>query len=453
MIESERTQSPVVVVDGGDLLGKAQTVPVSLLGQAQQKGALMLGAMSLVGLDVWVPGEADWALGRDFVLGLVDLHDVPLVAGNLKCGDRQFPGHRLVERGGIRLGFIGVVEHAPVGCAVSDPAEAAIAAAKALGTVDVLVGIFHGEAQLDGRVLEAVPAFDFFFNGHTGQSQGNPRQVKGGWFLGAGRRGKHMGRLALAWAQDAQPGEDGVWVSEGEQASLEARMVRYTTRVKTAQQDLKIATDRKSAAKLERRITHHQAQADKIRAELKSMRQQDGSSRAFRHSLEDLGASLENHVPTEAMVQDSLKRWEAAVSEQATTLPAALGDAQHSQLPFVGSAACGSCHPAQMAQWKGTGHAHAWATLVDRKRSMDSQCFACHVTGAHHPQGPQTAIAATGLTDVGCEACHGPGAAHIAQPSGTMKAGAAQERCRDCHDNDQDEGRFDPVSYLPRVQH
>lgn len=452
MIESERANSPVVVVDGGDLLGKAQTVSASNLGQAREKGALMLGAMSLSGLDAWVPGEADWALGHEFVLGLVEEHDVPILAGNLNCGDRQFPGHRLVERDGRRLGFIGVVDHAPLGCEVSDPADAAIAAAQALGSVDVLVGIFHGDAQLDGRVLEAVPTIDFFFNGHTGQSQAKPRQVKGAWFLGTGRRGKHMGRLALAWADQA--GEAGAWVSEGEQASLEARMARYTTRVKTAQKNLKTATGEKSVAKLERRIAHHQAQADKIRAELKGMREQEGSSRTFRHSLEDLGASLKNHTATEALVQNSLKRMEAAASDRVASPQAGSGDSLHSSsLPFVGSAACASCHPAQMAQWKGTGHAHAWETLVSRNRSMDAQCFSCHVTGAHHPQGPQTAIAATGLTDVGCEACHGPGATHIAQPVGTMKAGTAQDRCLDCHDNDQDEGRFDRVSYLPRVQH
>jgi 2',3'-cyclic-nucleotide 2'-phosphodiesterase (5'-nucleotidase family) len=444
LIETQRTVGATVVVDGGDLLGKSSTVSPALLEQGQEKGALMLSAMTLVGLDAWVPGEADWALGRDFVLGLVEQHDVPVLAGNLRCGEKTFPGHRVVERGGLRLGFIGVVEDAPPGCTVDEPVKAAVAAAQALGPVDLLVGIVHGNAQLDGRVLEAVPEMDFFFNGHTGQSQANPRQVKGSWFLGAGRRGKQIGRLELSWDD-----QEGPWASKGEQAALEARMARYTTRVKTAQKDLKRAENEKMATRLEGRIAHHQAQADKIREEIAVMAQAGSASRHFHHSLEDLGRSVENHGATEAMLQETLSRMESAAS----SLQAGVANGSRSLLPFVGSALCASCHPDQNTQWKTTRHAHAWQTLVDRKRSLDSECFSCHVTGAHHPEGPQLAIETTGLTDVGCEACHGPGAAHVEKPVGTMRAKAAEERCLDCHDGVQDEGRFDAATYLPRVRH
>lgn len=401
----------------------------------------MMGAMSLVGLDAWVPGESDWALGREFVLDLVQKHEIPLLAGNLKCGEDWFPGHRVVERDGRRLGFIGVVESGPDGCELGDPVKAATAAAAAIGDVDVLVGIFHGDAELDGRVLDVVPEIDFFFNGHTGRSQANPRQVKSSWFMGTGQRGKYIGRLGLEWT-----GQEGPWVSVGEQATIEARMERYRTRVETTQAALKKAKEEKEIAKLERRISHHQAQVDKLAEEIENMQQSALSGHRFRHSLVDLSRSLDNHPETEAMVLATKTRIESmALDEQK-------GKAVSSTLPFVGSAVCAGCHPSQTAQWKTTAHAHAWETLVADKRSMDADCFSCHVTGAHHPEGPKLPTEVAGLTDVGCEACHGPGQAHIGQPVGTMTSDAA-ESCVDCHDGVQDEGRFDAAVYLPKVQH
>lgn len=444
LIEEGRENHPVAVVDGGDLFGKTAIVSSALLQQSQEKARLLMGAMSMVGLDAWVPGEADWALGREFVLNLVKTHDVPLLAGNLKCGEEWFPGHRVIERDGRRLGFIGVVEEGPAGCEVSDPVQAAAAAAAAMGQVDLLVGIFHGDAELDGRVLDVVPQIDFFFNGHTGRSQANPRQVKSSWFLGAGQRGKYIGRLGLEWT-----GQEGAWVSAGEQSTIETRMERYKTRVETTQKALKEAKDEKEIAKLQRRILHHQTQVDKLGKEIGNMQRSALSGRRFRHSLVDLGSSLENHAATEAMVLETKTRIEAMGSNE-------LGleaSGWSSTLPFVGSAVCESCHPAQTAQWKTTAHAHAWETLVADKRSMDADCFSCHVTGAHHPEGPKLPTEVSGLTDVGCEACHGPGQAHIGRPVGTMKALDAAVRCVDCHDGVQDEGRFDAAVYLPKVQH
>src|SRR5262249_39758408 len=36
---------------------------------------------------------------------------------------------------------------------------------------------------------------------------------------------------------------------------------------------------------------------------------------------------------------------------------------------FVGDQMCARCHAAEAAQWKGTAHARAWATLVERNKT------------------------------------------------------------------------------------
>ncbi|HIF04347.1 MAG TPA: hypothetical protein EYQ80_02750, partial [Candidatus Poseidoniales archaeon] len=116
---------------------------------------------------------------------------------------------------------------------------------------------------------------------------------------------------------------------------------------------------------------------------------------------------------------------------------------------FVGDRMCMSCHSEQHAQWKSTPHAYAWSTLVKAQRSQDLDCYACHVTGAHHPEGPQTPRAATGLENVGCESCHGPGRDHIARPSANNITGAPEPSvCTQCHDGVKDEGRFELDAYL-----
>ena len=122
--------------------------------------------------------------------------------------------------------------------------------------------------------------------------------------------------------------------------------------------------------------------------------------------------------------------------------------------PYVGSATCQGCHPAEFAQWKATPHARAWDTLA--ARSMDPACFSCHSTGSFHPQGPQSAAEVGVLKNVGCESCHGPGRDHAGSTATDHRPGLAvvdQVTCVQCHDGVQDEGRFDYASYLPRVVH
>jgi hypothetical protein len=79
--------------------------------------------------------------------------------------------------------------------------------------------------------------------------------------------------------------------------------------------------------------------------------------------------------------------------------PAAAGRAD-----WTGSAACGSCHPTQLAAWRATRHATTAARLPAKPAG---RCLACHATG-EAPAGPAIAI------EVGCEACHGAGAAYAA---------------------------------------
>ena len=112
------------------------------------------------------------------------------------------------------------------------------------------------------------------------------------------------------------------------------------------------------------------------------------------------------------------------------------------------------CHVSQSQQWQTTPHASAWASLMGEGKADDESCFSCHVTGGHHPAGPQSVAEVGPLKDVGCESCHGPGRAHVASPSSeTITSDPPQAVCVQCHDGEQDQGDFDWATYRPQVVH
>src|SRR5688572_10131214 len=80
----------------------------------------------------------------------------------------------------------------------------------------------------------------------------------------------------------------------------------------------------------------------------------------------------------------------------------AAGVAVAARRDWTGSAACGTCHPQQLAAWQATRHAMTRDRFVAKP---EGRCLACHGTG-EAPAGPAVAV------EVGCEACHGSGAAY-----------------------------------------
>ena len=444
ILTQAESEGPVLTLDGGDLFWKGGDLQPENLRTQQIKADLLAEDMMALGLDAWVPGEADWKVGVDFVLDLVERREVPVLAGNLVCGDRHFPGHRRIERAGRSIGVVGVVDTVVEGCTTSDPLVAAREAVASLGEVDVLIGVFQGSAELDGRILREVEGFDFFFNGHTAQRSANPREVNGAWFLGAGSRGKLLGHLQLSWRDNGI----GPWTTSSQTEALERRLERFEERAASSRLQLDALEPTQDRSTLERRVAHYEAQAKKLSQELNEQKAQGQSSRTFRHSLVELNRSVPDSPETQARVASALQQIEVAAGTDGEAVEPLTGG------PFLGSEACAGCHPSQTAQWKTTSHSRAMQTLLDLNRSMDPDCYACHATGAHHPEGP-TLPGHVGerLANVGCESCHGPGAGHAQNPIGTMEAAESLQSCVTCHDGKQDGGRFDFETYLPKVIH
>ncbi len=105
---------------------------------------------------------------------------------------------------------------------------------------------------------------------------------------------------------------------------------------------------------------------------------------------------------------------------------------------------CGNCHIGQQAEWEGTAHADAWATLQESGHAV-AACEGCHTVNQRgnittEPGGYET-TGDTRYHDVQCESCHGPGLNHVMnpdidanQPLAPLAVGTdLTQGCGECH--------------------
>ncbi|MEE2749885.1 MAG: multiheme c-type cytochrome [Myxococcota bacterium] len=388
MLDDLKADGAVLVVDGGDLFWRSRSLPAARKDQQLEKARLQVAAYSSSGIDVFVPGEGDFSLGAETVFELVKEGDMPVLAAGMVCGETRWPGHRVFERGGMKVGVVGVTGKGPKGCRVSDPVKSVEAAVLEQGAVDVRLVVAHVNAKQLAE-LGGLETVDFVLDGHARKTWMNPKRIgeTGAFELGSGSRGKRLGVLSLklehngvGWAPTGTPGD------------------------------------------------HHR----------------------FTHRLVDLDVSVGEHLETHKLVEAAKTR----IGEAVVAPPAWVVRTTVEEGPFVGSSACLPCHPTQYAQWRTTRHSTALDTLRGVNRAADLDCYACHVTGADHPQGPAHPAEVGVLEHVGCEACHGPGKAHVAEPSAAnIHKSVEVSTCQLCHDGEMDGGRFDWATYGPKVSH
>lgn len=432
-----------MVVDAGNLLYRSRRLPDADRAQRLVKAELIAEVYAINGVDGMVFGEADLAFGEDY-WRLVEQHKLPLVATNLSCESRDLPTHRLVERGGLKVGLLGLAPAAPEGCSLTEAAPAVEAALAELGEVDVVVLLSSERTDAERALTAKVADIDFVVHGGETLKNAQAAALEGGaWQLAAGDRGKMLGVTTLGVVPGAT-----AWFDEGAGDALLRRVETYEERIRKAKQDLSAAEDERARARVERRIEVYERElAGAKEAHAAASAAAQGPRNLFDTRLVELDQNIADHPETAALVvQGKLAVEEAASQPQE--------GAAFASKAFVGSNFCQGCHPTQFTQWKGTPHADAYRALTKDRRNLDQDCWSCHVTGAFHPEGPQSPREVSGLKEVGCESCHGPGAAHVKDPQGSkMSAEVAPATCTQCHDGVRDEGQFDLAEYLPKVVH
>ncbi|MBM4390320.1 MAG: hypothetical protein FJ090_04290 [Deltaproteobacteria bacterium] len=396
-----------------------------------------------------LPARGEFALGRAFVEAVAAEHELPYVVSNLECGT-PLPWPAVIERaeGGVNFAIYGVVsgELSVPACRAFDPARA-LASAPSGDTVVVVLSD-QEEAQ-DLALAKAVPAIDFIVVADAASPFRVPEPLpNGGLRLSNGSRGKMLGVLRGELAPGAS-----AWRDAGTRAAKAAEVDSARARLSEVDRRIREAADDKARGRLSRQREFWQQRLAKLDAELAAAVSASGPAHQASNELVALGDDVGEHPRT----HDRVQQVKATVSG---ATPMAQGMVEDSEPPpaytgaFVGSEACAGCHPVERAQWQGTAHARAWASLEAASRQFDSDCWSCHATGAFSPEGPGDPRSLGSLVNVGCESCHGAGRDHVLSPAeNPLVANPPTSQCTQCHDKKQDDGRFDEATYRPRVVH
>jgi hypothetical protein len=112
--------------------------------------------------------------------------------------------------------------------------------------------------------------------------------------------------------------------------------------------------------------------------------------------------------------RDEIRQTKLAIDDPATLQEDMVPGVQ-ARASYAGTQSCVTCHQTAGNVWTQSGHARAFATLLERKADADPNCLACHTVGFGTPSGYRREFGADKLVDVGCESCHGPGSQHVEQ--------------------------------------
>ena len=106
----------MTVEAGGSLRPRAKVTDADR-PQRLAKARLIADAWKLAGIDAVAVTEADWAMGAADLREIVK--DLPVLAANLTCGgESPFPASAIVERGGWKVGIVGLTTGTVDGCEV-----------------------------------------------------------------------------------------------------------------------------------------------------------------------------------------------------------------------------------------------------------------------------------------------------------------------------------------------
>lgn len=172
------TAQLVVLVDAGD-----RWTGNAYVDRAPTPGMPMIALMNRLGYDVATLGNHEFDHGQAFLGRMIDSMSFEVVCANVvsdTCTFPQLPPYVVLKRGGIRIGFVGVVTNYegpghPAGNARSfeglefpDPQQMAMRyAAELRPRVDVLVLVSHMGDDRDAELLGRESQYDVVIGGHT----------------------------------------------------------------------------------------------------------------------------------------------------------------------------------------------------------------------------------------------------------------------------------------------
>jgi len=419
VVKAERSHGdPLFLVSAGNFYGSADVFNES-------KSHFVARMMGWMGYDAVAVGNMDLGFGLEQLVSDVESHRLNLTCANLMPrGERSrvgadtpssrgamaaaahhgtvFPPYLIVEKEGVRVGFVGLIAPntvvraaagtspggsvAPVEAVtwtITDPLEAAASVIPEVREkCDVLVVLAHMDARDIGTLVAEEPGIDLVVGGHDSRTvaTGQPGHIGDTYMVKATARGQNVGVAVLELAQGG------------------------------------------GIAELKNRI----------------------------HFLDDsYDDDEEVVVMLDAFDKENRKQQKLLYAKEQLR---SSGGGDASSPTYLGLGTCLTCHLDAFEVYRGTAHARAFETLSTQFVHRDTNCVGCHVTG-YLEAGGFSGIRARGaridLIDVQCEACHGPGSQH--NRDGSYLELAARS-CVQCHTENEDPD-FDFKRDWQKIEH
>jgi len=198
----------LLMLDAGDVMTGN---PITERVYGGVAGGALFEMMNRIGYDLWCPGNHDFDISQDNLRGIVRLAKFPTVCANLVNDRGEFLfGNRpyaLVERGGIRIGIIGVMsrdlynlvyQNNLVGIRVLSPSATVQKYVDELSPqTDLLIALTHEGVADDSMLATEVKGLDIIVGGHSHTRLKKPKIVNGVIIVQAGSNAENLGTLTV----------------------------------------------------------------------------------------------------------------------------------------------------------------------------------------------------------------------------------------------------------------
>ena len=192
----------VIALDNGDTLH-------GTFAAVHSKGEAFIEPVNLLGLDAWTV-HWDFAYGSDRMRELAAKLNHPLLACNCyvkATGELAYPAFTVIERGGVRVGVIGIAAtildktmppHFSEGLRFTlgnEELPGHIQTLREKERVDLVVVLSHLGFPQDVKLAAEVAGIDILLSGHTHNRMDRPLIVNGATIIQSGCHGSFVGRL------------------------------------------------------------------------------------------------------------------------------------------------------------------------------------------------------------------------------------------------------------------
>jgi len=123
-----------------------------------------------------------------------------------------------------------------------------------------------------------------------------------------------------------------------------------------------------------------------------------------------------------------------------------------SKFAVLASEECQDCHFSEYDAWKRDDHSAAFKTLVDERKTKDSECLSCHTSGFGRDDGFTSFTSTAHLINVNCTECHLISQEHLDDPSETPVERIVEATCTRCH-NATNSPEFVYANYFLKTNH